>query len=89
MHYSVNKKRSDIAINGVCKVVVFADEYFGGEDSQTYWSRKLYNPTWDTLYKCAKRSVNKTKDIHHMFFENVHYKSTIDGVHIYEIFLGS
>jgi hypothetical protein len=89
MIYSVGLKQSLIAIQGECQVVVFADTYFGGADSKTYTSKVLTNPTWKTLFGCAKRSVNKTKDTHHMFFENVHYKYAIGDVKIYEIFLGS
>jgi len=89
MIYSVGLKQSLIAIQGKCQVVVFGDKFFGGGDSKTYTSKVLTNPTWKTLFGCAKRSVNKTKDTHHMFFENVHYKYAIGDVKIYEISLGS
>lgn len=89
MNYAVGLKQSLIAIQGKCQVMVSGDKFFGGGDSKTYTSKVLTNPTWKTLFGCAKRSVNKTKDTHHMFFEDVHYKYTLGDVKIYEISLGS
>jgi hypothetical protein len=94
MLYDTGYVQSSIAIQGKCQVVVFADTFFGGTESKTYRSKVLTNPTWKTLFGCAKRSVNKTNDTHHMFFENVHYRHTaFDAKHgdvkVYEISLGS
>lgn len=63
-------KRSAIAYKGKCRVHVEASQYFGGEDSQSYLSRVIKNPTWGTLYKHAKKSMDVTKDTHHIFFED-------------------
>jgi hypothetical protein len=69
MHYSVDESKRAIAFPGKCIVVAEADDYFGGEDSQSYMSQILDNPTWGKLFSCAKESQQKTKDMHHCFFE--------------------
>ena len=63
-------KQKAQAYRGKCRVQVEADDYFGGQDSQPYLSRVLINPTWGTLFRCAKRAQKFTKDYHHDFFEN-------------------
>lgn len=62
-------KRNAVAHEGKARVHVEANDYFGGEDSQSYLSRVLVNPTWGTLFKHAKKSQDVTKDYHHNFFE--------------------
>lgn len=89
MHYSIDESKAVVAINGKCKLVVYATKFFGGDDSQTYWSDELNSPTWGTIFNCAKQSVKVTKDTHHTFFEGVGYKGVVDGVDVYQIYLGS
>jgi hypothetical protein len=92
MQYSVDQKgtKSEIAFKGKCRVVVGADDFFGGEESRCYRGPVLENPTWRRLFGEAKKSQAKTRDSHHDFFEGV-YVGRVDsnGVTVLHLLLGS
>lgn len=76
---------NDIAIEGECRVRLFASPYWGnGED---YISEVLENPTWLDLCVCANEAIVTTDDFHHTFFEGVF--EVEDGSRIFELEMGS
>lgn len=88
--YGYVMKRNVVAFEGKYKAYVPASDYFGGEDSRSYVSKVLVNPTWGVLYNCAKKSMECTKDAHHVFFEGVYKGETSpDGVTTLHLALGS
>lgn len=82
-------KKSAIAYEGKCRLKAEANDYFGGEDSQTYLSRVLVNPTYATLFKHAKKSQEYTKDYHHDFFEGFWVSLMENDVAIIRLEFGS
>lgn len=62
-------KQNVVAFKGLCQVREAADPFFGGEESQSYRSRVLLDPTWRQLFAIAKKQQQATRDMHHDFFE--------------------
>lgn len=83
-------KQTAVAFEGRCRVVVSADDFFGGDGSRKYVGRVLENPTWRQLFGEAKRSQKKTLDYHHDFFEGFYVTGNdAKGVTIITLSLGS
>lgn len=59
-----------VAIVGKCIFYSERDEFYGGKKSEDYISPIISNPTWLDLCVFANQSIEKTRDIHHVFFED-------------------
>lgn len=83
-HYTISKhdistmKQSVVAFVGEYIVVAERDEFYGGEKSKRYQSKLMVDPTWGTLFRCAKAAQQRTLDLHHAFFEGA-YTPTMNG----------
>jgi len=62
-------KRTAVAFNGPCIVTAQSDDFWGGEDSQSYRSRLMQSPTWADLTRVAASQQKATRDFHHAFLE--------------------
>jgi hypothetical protein len=62
-------KQNVVAFRDRVRVVGYADEFFGGDESRAYRSRIMVNPTWGTLLRCLSAQMRKTRDEHHCFLE--------------------
>ena len=62
-------KQSVVAFEDRVRVVAYADEFFGGDESRSYRSRIMVNPTWGQLFRVFKAQMRKTRDYHHSFLE--------------------
>ncbi len=62
-------KRSVVAFHDRVRVEASADEFFGGDDSRSYRSRIMVNPTWGQLFQVFKSQMKRTRDYHHAFLE--------------------
>ena len=76
------------------------DNYFGGEDGETYISNRIKNPTYYDILVEANKSVIITGDYHHTFLEglnHIHNNKLLEysgirpnrNVEYYEFILGS
>lgn len=65
-------KRSVVAFEDRVRVVAYADDFFGGDESRAYRSRIMVNPTWGQLFRVFKAQMRKTRDYHHAFLEGAH-----------------
>jgi hypothetical protein len=82
----------EIAAKG--RVVVYRprNEFFGGEESLPYRSKVLVDPTFLQLAVCANRSIVRTRDRHHVFFEGLSEESTYNEelkAFVYQMWMGS
>lgn len=82
-------KRNVVAFEGRVRVVAHRDDFFGGDESRSFRSRVLENPTWGTLFKVFKSQVEKTRDYHHAFLEGARIVRREGDVQIVELQLGS
>ena len=94
MEYSVSSPRDLCATLGPCIVEAAADDFWGGEESKSYRSRIIYNPTWGELFRIAVRQQKRTRDFHHDFFESARIIRRIPQpngteVKVLELVLGS
>ena len=87
--YGWRVKQNIVAYKGKCRFQAEGENYFCQEDSRTYVSRVLTNPTWGTLFKHAKKAQQVTKDFHHDFFEGILVHATQDDVAVIVPCLGS
>lgn len=62
-------KQNVVAFHDRVRVVAYRDEFFGGDESKSYRSRILVNPTWGQLFRVFKSQMKKTRDYHHAFLE--------------------
>jgi hypothetical protein len=65
-------KQNVVAFHDRVRVVGHRDDYFGGEESRSYRSRIMVNPTWGQLFRVFKSQMKKTRDYHHAFLEGAH-----------------
>lgn len=87
----VEEERDKVVHQGKAKVVIGADDFFGGEGSKPYESPVLENPTMGDVCAHAEIAMNDyNHDFHHQFFEGCGVKKIgPDGVAIIEVYLGS
>ena len=62
-------KRNVVAFHDRVRVVGHRDDYFGGEESRSYRSRIMVNPTWGQLFRVFQSQMKTTRDYHHAFLE--------------------
>lgn len=62
-------KQNVVAFQDRVRVVGYADDFFGGDESKGYRSKILTNPTWKQLLGCLTSQMKKTRDYHHQFLE--------------------
>lgn len=62
-------KQNVVAFHDRVRVVGYADDFFGGDESKGYCSKILVNPTWRTLLGCLRSQMKRTRDYHHCFLE--------------------
>lgn len=62
-------KQNVVAFEDRVRVVAYADDFFGGDESKPFRSRVMLNPTWGQLFRCFQRQMQVTKDYHHQFLE--------------------
>ncbi len=86
---------NNISVQG--KVIFYAapDDFFGGEQSRSYHSEVIENPTWLQVAVLANAMIRRTRDTHHCFLEGVevalshNIRDVPPGVQVYEFIMGS
>lgn len=77
-----------VAVEGRCILVCDYDDFWGGE-GEDYRSDVLENPTWLQVAVCANAMIQRTRDFHHRFLENVRLRTMEGDVAVYELIMGS
>ena len=65
-------KQTEVAFHDRVRVVGPRDPMWGGDESLTYRSKIMVNPTWRQLLRCLNSQMKKTRDFHHCFLEGAH-----------------
>lgn len=68
-----------------------ADEFWGGEDAETYISEPVTNPSWRKVMALFAKAIAATNDRHHVFLEGVEFTGKFheDGCEYVEFVTGS
>ena len=66
-----------VALEGPCKVIADADQFYGGKKSKAYEGELLVNPTWGQLFIEAMKQQQNTLDFHHSFLEGGRIVGTV------------
>ena len=87
-------KQNVVAFHDRVRVVAHADDFFGGDESKSFRSKIMTNPTWGQLFRVFKSQMKKTRDYHHAFLEGatiLRREVDKDGVSyaVVELLLGS
>ena len=82
-------KQNVVAFEGKVRVIAYRDDFFGGDESRSFKSKVLVNPTWGSLFRVFKSQVKATRDYHHAFLEGARVVRQEGDVKIVELSLGS
>ena len=61
----------EVAVEGKVVLIGEKDDFYGGEESKSYVSEVLENPTWLQVTVCANAMIRRTRDLHHVFLEGL------------------
>ena len=67
--WKVTDNRDEVAVVGEC--VIYARVGWSGDGREYFSIGTVSNPTWRTLAEHADKSVDVTRDRHHIFFEGI------------------
>lgn len=67
---SIKRNPNEVAIKGECRVFRDSTELFGGDQSESFVSAVLHDPTWRELMVLANRAIVATNDYHHVYISN-------------------
>lgn len=79
----------EVAVRGRVKFAAGADRCWGGEDSRSWESPVLTDPTWLDLAVQANDMMRRTNDSHHSFLEGVEVVGAEGGTQIARFLMGS